>query len=110
MSEGPTDLGEPLHDGRLGVVLANLGSWCWDHARTILLVWVFASILGGVVAVGLSERLLSGSGDIAGSASLRVDRSLREDFGARDSQSLLLVFRSPGLDARPSELRNLWTG
>jgi RND superfamily putative drug exporter len=93
--------------GALGAALAGLGSFCWTHARVVVLIWLLATLTAGLVAGRLAERLLSGSGDVKESMSSWVDRSLRSDFGRGDSQSLILVFRSASIDKRPAELSAL---
>ena len=82
-------------------MLAALGRWCWRKPWPVIGVWLLLAVAGGSLAGRLSERLLSGSGDIAGSDSFAVDRALGDQFEARDAQSLLLVLRSGTLDARP---------
>lgn len=88
----------------LAAALAGLGSFCWRHVRLIVLAWLLATLLAGLFAGRLSERLLSGAGDIPRSVSFEVDKSLRSDFGRGDAQALILVFRSPSLEANPAEL------
>jgi putative drug exporter of the RND superfamily len=87
--------------------LAALGSLCWRRSRTVILLWVLATLIGGVVASTLGGRLLSGSGDIAGSASFRVDAALASDFSDIGGQTLILTFRSPGLEQNPFRLAAL---
>ena len=70
-----------LRTGRaFGRALAGLGSFCWKHARVVVLLWFLATITAGVFTGKLTERLLSGAGDIPGSTSLKVDHLLRSDF------------------------------
>lgn len=87
-------------DGRLGVAgtLARLGGWCWRNAAIVILAWLALALVAAVAASGLSDRLLSGSGDISGSASWRVDRVMRDHFARHDDQALLLTLRSPALE------------
>ncbi len=80
-------------DLTLAAFLAELGSLCWRRAWTVILVWVGVAIVAGSAATALSERLLSGSGDVAGSASLRVDEMLSSEFRGNDAQSLILTIR-----------------
>ena len=87
--------------------LAAVGSLCWQWPKTVILVWIAAILVGGVGAANLEQRLLSGSGDIDGSVSQRVDESLRSDFEQQGGQSLILAFRSPSLERRPAELASL---
>jgi putative drug exporter of the RND superfamily len=94
-------------EGFVGSSLAGLGSFCWRWPKSVVLAWVAAVLVAGLAAFGLDQRLLSGSGNIAGSASLRVDESLRSDFEHQGGQSLILTFRSRGLERRPAELSNL---
>ncbi|HEV2123252.1 MAG TPA: MMPL family transporter [Chloroflexota bacterium] len=84
--------------------LAAFGSLCWRRSKTVILLWVVATLIGGSVAGKLSGRLLSGSGDIAGSASLRVDAALGSNFPNTGGQSLILTFRSPGWEQDPAHL------
>ena len=94
-----------LRTGRaFGRALADLGSFCWRHARVVVLLWLLATGTAAVFTGKLTERLLSGTGDIPGSTSLRVDRLLRSDFGRGDAQTLILVFRSASVDKKPAEL------
>jgi len=94
--------------GPLGVALAALGRLCWRYSFVVILAWLLAAIVAGLVAGRLPDRLLSGTGDIKGSASYRVDQILHSDFGRGDSQSLVLVFRSASLDRNPGELTALF--
>jgi RND superfamily putative drug exporter len=91
----------------LASALADLGSLCWRRSKTVLLLWVAAVVIAGSMVGRLPERLLSGSGEIAGSASFKVDKYLREDFGGGDAQSLILTFRSAGGSMNPAELQSL---
>lgn len=93
----------PLADG-----LASLGTFCSRYAILVILLWISATVAAGLVAERLPERLLSGAGEIEGSLSSRVDRILHDEFGRGDSQSLVLVFRSPSLDGNPAELSALF--
>lgn len=100
------------HGGRpagrmLGPALAALGSVCWKHPWLVLFAWLLAALISGLAAPRLPERLLSGSGDIAESMSLRVDEALRSDFTGNNGQSLILAFRSKSLDDHPVELAAL---
>ena len=104
---GPSRNAE-LRTGRaFGNALAALGSFCWRHARMVVLLWLIATVTAAVFTGKLTERLLSGSGDIPGSTSLSVDQLLRSDFGRGDAQSLILVFRSASVDQKPAELSAL---
>ena len=97
-----------LRTGRtFGNALADLGSFCWKHARSVILLWLLATATAAVFTGKLAERLLSGAGDIPASASLRVDRLLSSHFGRGDAQSLILVFRSASLDSEPADLSAL---
>jgi len=100
----------------LGAWLAALGGFCWRRAWAVILVWIGAATLAGATAPALTERLMSGSGDIADSASLRVDEILRTEFRGTDAQTLILTFRpAPGngnellglVDAMTNELTEL---
>lgn len=88
----------------LASVLARFGSLCWKHAATVILIWALMTLIAGLAASTLSERLLSGSGDIKGSVSLEVDRALKSGFASGDAQSLILLVRSTSLDRHPGEL------
>jgi RND superfamily putative drug exporter len=94
--------------GPLGIALAALGRICWNYAWAVVLAWLLAAIVAGFVAGRLPDRLLSGTGDVKGSASSRVDQILHSDFGRGDSQSLVLVFRSASLDEKPADLSALF--
>ena len=103
----------PLRDAELrtgrafGKALAELGALCWRHARLVVLLWMVATVTAAVFTGKLTERLLSGAGDIPQSTSLKVDRLLRSDFGRGDAQTLILVFRSASVDRDPSGLAAL---
>ena len=98
-----------LRTGRaFGRALADLGSFCWKHARVVVLLWLVATVTAAVFTGKLTERLLSGAGDIPGSTSLKVDHLLRSDFGRGDAQTLILVFRSESVDKKPAELSALF--
>jgi putative drug exporter of the RND superfamily len=98
-----------LRTGRaFGRALAELGSFCWKHARVVVLLWLVATVTAAVFTGKLTERLLSGTGDIPGSTSLKVDHLLRSDFGRGDAQTLILVFRSASVDKKPAELSTLF--
>ena len=98
-----------LRTGRaFGRALAELGSFCWKHARVVVLLWLIATLTAAVLTGKLTERLLSGTGDIPGSTSLKVDHLLRSDFGRGDAQTLILVFRSASMDKKPAELSALF--
>ena len=59
----------PIADGRetiVGSFLAGLGSFCWRWPKSVVLVWLAAALVAGFAAAGLEQRLLSGSGNIAG--------------------------------------------
>ena len=88
------------NDRRFAVAseLARLGGWCWRHAGFVILSWLMLAALAGMASTRLPDRLLSGSGDIHGSASWRVDRVMREHFARHDDQALLLTLRSPTLE------------
>jgi uncharacterized membrane protein YdfJ with MMPL/SSD domain len=98
-----------LRTGRaFGRALSDLGSFCWKHARVVVLLWLVATVTAAVFTGKLTERLLSGTGDIPGSTSLKVDHLLRSDFGRGDAQTLILVFRSASVDKKPAELSTLF--
>jgi RND superfamily putative drug exporter len=103
MSDRPTS----AHDGRVAEYLSALGRWCWRRRWLVIGFWLTLTLAGGSVAGRLSERLLSGSGNIANSASLHVDEALHGKFHARDAQSLLLVFQSTKLATHPAEFRRV---
>jgi RND superfamily putative drug exporter len=88
--------------------LIALGTFCWKHARWVVAGWLLAVALAAIGAGGLSQRLLEGSGDLHGSMSQRVDRTLSSHFPGKDSQSLILVFRSAALDRHPAKLAELF--
>ena len=87
--------------------LAALGGFCWRHAWAVILVWIAAAGLAVSTAPMLSERLLSGSGDIADSASLRIDEILRTEFRGTDAQTLILTFRPAPDNQRAGDLLGL---
>jgi len=88
--------------------LAELGGICWKHAVAVILLWLAATVAAGFLATGLTDRLQSGTGDIKGSMSLKVDQSLQSDFGRSDSQLLVVAFRSASIDRNPAELSALF--
>ncbi len=87
--------------------LAALGGFCWRYAWAVILLWIAAAGLAASTAPLLSERLLSGSGDIAESASLRVDEILRSEFRGTDAQTLILTFRPAPDHPAPGDLLGL---
>ncbi len=90
---------EPSHGGdRFAALLADLGSLCWRRPWTIIAFWLIAVAAGGLTAPRLAERLLSGSGDIEGSMSLRVDQAMRTEFPAGEAQALIVTYRSHSLE------------
>lgn len=111
VANGPPDRtarGGSYPGGAVGKGLAELGGLCWRHAVVVILLWLLTAIAAGFLGSGLTERLQSGTGDIKGSMSLKVDRSLRSDFGRSDSQLLIVAFRSAGIDRNPAELSALF--
>ena len=92
----------------MGKALASLGGICWRHAAAVILLWLAATVAAGFLATGLTDRLQSGTGDIKGSMSLKVDQSLQSDFGRSDSQLLVVAFRSASIDRNPAELSTLF--
>jgi RND superfamily putative drug exporter len=88
-------------------VLGRAGGWCWAHPWLVVLGWVSLTLVTAMAAPRLSERLLSGSGTITGSQSLRVDQEVRRLFPGGQGQSLVLVFQSPTLERQPGALDRL---
>jgi RND superfamily putative drug exporter len=88
-------------------VLGRLGRWCWKHHWLVLVAWALLTLVASAAAPRLSERLLSGSGTIAGSQSLLVDEEIRRLFPGGQGQNLLLVFHSPTLERHPEALARL---
>lgn len=87
--------------------LAALGSLCWRRPWLVVLIWLMATIAAGFATSKMADRLLSGSGDITGSSSQRVDAQLSSQFGGGDGQSLILVYRSQKLDAESAQFSKL---
>ena len=87
--------------------LALLGRFCGEHARLVIVAWAVAAALAWVAAERLPQLLLSGSGDIRGSASQHVDELLRRDFANPRSELLVLALRSPSLDRKLEEALDL---
>jgi RND superfamily putative drug exporter len=78
--------------------IGRLAGPCVAHARAVAAFWVLAVVLGFTGAVGLPALLFSGSGDIPGSESQRVDALLHAQFLHPRTQLLVLSLRSPDLD------------
>ena len=89
--------------------LGVLAAFCGRFPVLVILVWLAAVTAASVGASNLHERLYGGSGDVPGSASLRVDRLLREHFPTSVSPSLVLTVRSPSLDRDPEALFELFS-
>lgn len=81
---------------RLERALAALGVACWRRPWPVVAGWIFATVAAGLLIANLPPRLLSGSGDLPGSMSERVDRLIASDFQTGGGQSLQLVYRAPG--------------
>jgi putative drug exporter of the RND superfamily len=88
-------------------LLASLGRFCAEHARMVVVAWAIAIAAAWIGAGRLPQLLLSGSGEIPGSASLRVDELLRRDFADPRSDLLVLALRSPSLDRRLEDVLDL---
>ncbi len=72
----------------------RLGAWVvrWRHA--IVLSWLVAALAGGWVARMLPQRVVEGSGPLAGSASYRVEQALRLEFDRPLVEPLVLALES----------------
>ena len=47
-----------LRTGRaFGSALAGLGTFCWKHARLVVLLWLLATVTAAVLTGKLTERL-----------------------------------------------------
>ena len=66
------------------------------------------AIVIAMAASRLPDRLQSGSGDIAGSTSLRVDGILKSEFPYGEGPALVLAMRSASLDRRPTDSPSLF--
>ncbi|WP_081853230.1 MMPL family transporter [Erythrobacter longus] len=84
---------------RVEKALSRLGGFCWDRPWKVLGGWLIATIAAGLFVGAYSDNLVSGSGSIAGSQSARVDAELISSFGIRDSQTLILTYDNPELNA-----------
>ena len=73
MTIAPGRSAELRPGGTLEAALVWLGTFCWKHARVVILTWLLAALMAGFFASNLTERLLSGAGDIPKSVSLQVD-------------------------------------
>ena len=89
---------------RAATWLASLGAFCQRHALIVVILWAALLALAVPGAMHLHERLFSGSGEIEGSASQRIDRLLLEQFPDNASPSLVLALRSPSLERNPEAL------
>lgn len=87
--------------------LVSLGRFCAEHARLVIVAWTVAVAAAWVAAERLPQLLLSGSGEIPGSASLHVDELLQRDFANPRSDLLILALRSPSLDRSLEETLDL---
>jgi putative drug exporter of the RND superfamily len=88
--------------------LARLGGFCARHARVVVIAWAVALALASVGAHRLPALLFSGSGDIPGSPSLRVDHLLRTEFAKSHAQLLVLALHSASLDREPEAATTLF--
>lgn len=89
--------------GALASAMGRIGLACWRRPWVVISLWLLLAVAAGMTLPRLPERLLSGSGDIAGSQSAEVDAALREHFPALENQALLLVFRSRHLESQAAE-------
>ena len=87
--------------------LAALGDFCARHARWVVAAWLVALVLALLAARFVPDRMQSGSGNIAGSPSLRIDRILKDEFPYGEGPALVLALRSTSLERRPEELADL---
>ena len=87
--------------GWLGGTLARLGMACWSHPWRVIALWGVAVIVGGLLAAQAPQRLLSGSGEIAGTMSAQVEGILAREFEDGEAQSLMLVLRRHDGRRRP---------
>lgn len=81
------------NDGRTGALLAQLGAACWRRPWQVIALWALAVVAGGIFSAQASQRLLSGSGDLAGTMSSRVGEILAREFDGGEAQSLVVVVR-----------------
>jgi hypothetical protein len=88
--------------------LARLGGFCARHARVVVIAWAVAFALASVGAHRLPALLFSGSGDIPGSPSLRIDHLLRTEFAKSHAQLLVLALHSASLDREPEAATTLF--
>lgn len=74
-------------------LLERLGNACWLYPWRVLSLWFVAVLAAGLFVAHNPTRLLSGSGDLAGSMSARVGEILAHNFEGGEAQSLVLAFR-----------------
>ncbi len=77
--------------------VAALGSWFVRWRWLIVGTWLAAALLGGWVARALPQRLVEGSGPLAGSASQRVEQALRDEFERPFTEPLVWALASERL-------------
>ena len=80
-----------LTSGRLDCLLARLGEVCWTNPRRVIALWLLMVLAGGLLAAQAPQRLLSGSGQLPGTMSEKVDRILAHEFEGGEAQSLVLI-------------------
>ena len=83
---------------RLAARLASLGAFCARRAREVIATWALVFAAAWLAADRLPDALVSGSGDVPDSVSLRVDDVLRREFTTPRTQLLVLAFRSATLE------------
>lgn len=94
-------------DRDLEIYLAALGSFCWRRPWLVLFAWLLIMITVSAAIPHMSGRLQSGSGQIEGSMSQKVDTLLVEEFGISDGQSLILTLNSRLLFEDTDQLTSL---
>jgi putative drug exporter of the RND superfamily len=71
-----------------------LGRWVVRHARLIVVAWVLLGVVGVFFAPQTLQRLTGGGGELPGSESAAVDRTLHEHFVTPLASRLLVVLET----------------
>ena len=83
----------------------HLGAWLVRWRMLIVVAWLAVALVGGWIARALPQRLVEGSGPLAGSASQHVERALRDEFVRPFTEPLVLALASERLTVDDAPFR-----
>jgi len=78
----------------VATVLYRLGSWTFDHRRTVVAIWVAVLVGLGVLAVALGGKV-SNSFSVPGTESQRALNLLNKEFPGSGGATARIVFAAP---------------